>query len=405
MGVILQRVALVSMHTSPVQQPGTGDSGGLNVSLMALAGHLADRGLEVELLTRAVGAPRTIQLGERVSLHELPAGEPGVLAKADAEHVSDEFGEAVAERARSSSAYDLIHAHYWLSGVATLPVAIELGIPFVQSFHTLAAMKNENPGSGQAVEPQGRLRAEAYLAGQASAVIASSRAEAVSLIDQVGAAASKVWVIPPGVDTELFRPDRPDADARVRGTYGIEPGVRIIVVVGRVQPLKGQELAIRAFAELGNAAGKPAVLLVAGEATPGDEPYLWSLRALAEELGVGDSVLFVGALGRDALADLLATASATLVPSHSETFGLVALESAASGTPAIGYRKTGLTEAIAEGASGMLLPNRVPEAWAAALASVLDDSHMAVTAREHALDFTWAASAAALLGVYSTLLG
>ncbi|HEU4807462.1 MAG TPA: glycosyltransferase [Homoserinimonas sp.] len=405
----VKRVALVSMHTSPVEQAGTGDSGGLNISLMSTATELAARGVEVDLLTRATSVPRTTQLSDGVVLRELAAGPAAPLGKAELASVADEFGEAVASVAgRPGSRYDLIHAHYWLSGLATLPVAIELGIPLVQSFHTLGAMKNSHLAPGQDAEPAGRLLAERYLANQANAMVASSTSEVTSLIDQVGAPAGRIWVIPPGVDVDLFRPDRGGAAERVREQFGIEPGRPIVAVVGRVQPLKDQELGVRALGALNALRGWAPVLVIAGESTPGDEAYLASLHHLAAQLGVGDEVRFAGALGRDDLADLLAVASITLVPSHSETFGLVALESAASGTAVIGYRGTGMLESIAEGRSGVLVDSREPDAWARAMVALLDDpsarSRMAETAREHALGYTWAATATALLGVYTSLL-
>lgn len=404
------RVALVSMHTSPVQQAGTGDSGGLNVSLLGMATELAARGVEVDLLTRAVGLPRTTQLGTGVVLHELEAGPASALDKSELVSVADEFGEAVAAVAgRGESRYDLIHAHYWLSGLATLPVAIELGIPFVQSFHTLGAMKNRHLAVGQLPEPEGRLRSETYLANQADAVIAGSTAEVTSLIDDVGAPAERIWVIPPGVDVDLFRPDRAGAAERVREAFQVEAGRPIIAVVGRVQPLKDQELGVRALGALNALRGWAPVLVIAGESTPGDEGYLAALRRLATELGVADEVRFAGALAREDLADLLAVASITLVPSHSETFGLVALESAASGTAVIGFRGTGLIESVAEGRSGLLLDTRDPRAWAQAMATLLDDpvarTRLSQTARHHAVGFTWAATATALLGVYGSLSG
>ncbi|QEE61780.1 glycosyltransferase [Salinibacterium sp. dk2585] len=403
------RVALVAMHTPPAQQAGTGDSGGLNVSLLATAHELAKRGVEVELLTRASGPPSVTLLEPGVSIHALPAGPPAPVDKSRLRALTDEFGESVARLAgRIAPRYDVIHAHYWLSGIATLPVSLELGVPFVQSFHTLAAMKNRHLATGQDPEPELRLRSEGYLASQASAVVAGSVAEVGCLIDELHAPAERVWVIPPGVDVSLFTPDRAAA-GKVRREYSIEEGRPVLAVVGRVQPLKDQELAVRTLAALRRRRGWTPVLVIAGESTPGDEPYLESLRSLATRLGVEDDVRFVGALERQPLADLLAVATVTLVPSHSETFGLVALESAASGTPVVGYRSTGLMESIAEGESGVLLDSRDPEDWAAAVGSLLDDQaareRLSRRAREHALGFTWGTNATALLALYAALAG
>lgn len=405
---VVRRVALVAMHTPPGQQAGTGDSGGLNVSLLATAHELAARGVEVELLTRADGPPRVTLVEPGVSIHSLPAGPAAPVDKSLLPGLTDEFGEAVARLAgRSDPRYDVIHAHYWLSGIATLPVALELDVPLVQSFHTLGAMKNRHLPKGESPEPERRLLSESYLAGQASAVVAVSRAEVDCLIDEVRAPAERMWVIPPGVDVDLFRPDRGAAE-RVRQRHGIAHGRPILAVVGRVQPLKDQELAVRTLAALEELRGWAPALVVVGESTPGDEGYLASLRDLASGLGVGADVHFVGALDRQSLADLLSVATLTLAPSHSETFGLVALESAASGTPVVGYRGTGLAESIADGDSGVLIDSREPRDWAHAVTALLDDpaarSQLAERARAHALGYTWGATATALLGLYGGLV-
>ncbi len=403
------RVAMVSMHSSPIASAGSGDSGGMNVLLLSVAAELAARGVEVDLLTRASAAPSVRRVGEGVMLYELKAGATGPFPKGGLIELADEFGEAVAELAgRPGGGYDLIHAHYWLSGLATLPVALEFGLPFVQSFHTLGAMKNLALAPGQEPEPEARLRSEMFLANQAGAIVAGSAAEATALIDDVRAPADKIWMIPPGVDTELFRPDRAAAaDARVRATLSIDPDRRIIAVVGRVQPLKDQELAVRVLAELHALRACAPVLVIAGESTPGDEGYFASLRTTAASLGVSADVRFSGALEREALADLVAVASVTLIPSRTETFGLVALESAASGTPVVGYRGTGLVESVVEGRSGLLVGSRDPREWASVVASLLDDEpgmeRYSESARHHAEGYTWGATATALLGLYAGL--
>jgi D-inositol-3-phosphate glycosyltransferase len=402
----LHRIAMVSMHSSPVTAPGTGDSGGMNVSLIATALQLSLRGVEVELLTRATGEPRVTQIADGVTVHELAAGAIGPMPKERLVEVADEFGEAVALLSgRSAPRYDLLHANYWLSGISTLPVAIELGLPFVQSFHTLGAMKNLYLAPGETPEPEGRLRAENYLANQADAIVATSVAEVTSLIDRVGAPAGQIWVVSPGVDSAQFTPVRASSEARVRRKLGVEPERPILVVVGRVQPHKGQELAIRALAEL---SGDLPVLAVVGEPTPGAENYRVSLKSLASELGVSSAVRFVGALDREDLANLLAAASITLLPSYSETFGLIALESAASGTPVIVSSVVGATGSVAPGISGVILESREPREWAATIATLLTDpiglGSLAVSAREHAENFSWASTSVSLLGLYSSLV-
>jgi len=401
MSVAVERVAMIAMHTSPAAQPGTADAGGLNVAVIGVATELAARGVQVDLLTRGDGEARDMLPG--VTLHELRAG-PRDLPKERLPEVADEFGEGIARLARSRH-YDILHAHYWLSGIATLPVAIELDRPLVQSFHTLAVMKNALAGEGQAEEPVQRLRSEMFLATQADAVIAASSAEATVLIDDVGAPPDRTWIIPPGVDLALFAPRAFASHAVTRVALGLEPDRPLVVIAGRVQPLKGHELAVRALAELHALRGWAPLLVVVGEVTPGDEGFAASLRALAAELGVAADVRFVGALHRDALAELFAAADLTVVPSYSETFGLVALESAASGTPVLAYRSGGLSESVAEGASGLLLGTREPRYWATEMALLIEDDDrraaLGITARAHAERFTWGAAAASLLGVYA----
>lgn len=396
---------MIAMHTSPAAQPGVADAGGLNVAVLSTAAELSLHGVEVDLVTRAVAEPGIRQLLPGVTLHELRAGAGGI-AKERLPEVADEFGEEVAKLARLRD-YDVLHAHYWLSGIAVLPVAIELDRPLVQSFHTLGVMKNGLAAEGQQPEPERRLRSETFLAAQADAVIAASSAEATALIDDVGAPPERTWIVPPGVDLGLFAPRAEASRAGTRAALGLEADRPIVVIAGRVQPLKGHELAVRALAELHALRGWAPLLVVAGEATPGDEAFATGLRALAAELGVAADVRFVGALHRDVLADLLAAADLTIVPSFSETFGLVALESAASGTPVIAFRAGGLSESVVEGVSGLLLGTRDPRYWATEMALLIEDDErrasLGVTARTHAERFTWAAAATSLLGIYASV--
>jgi D-inositol-3-phosphate glycosyltransferase len=402
----LRRIAMVSMHTSPGDLPGTGDAGGMNVAILALALHLARRGVEVDLLTRATAGPSERELADGVVLRALAAGPATPLAKGRLVDVADEFGEAVATLAgRPTPRYDLLHAHYWLSGLATLPVAIELGLPFVQSFHTLGAMKNRTLAPGDAPEHEGRLRGEAFLANQADAVVAGSTAEVGTLIDDLHTPPERLWVIPPGVDTELFTPDRCANAEVVRARLGLPAHRPLIVIAGRVQPLKDQELGIRILSELSMVSPAP-LLVIAGEAV--DPVYRELLEQAAILHRVDGEVRFVGALDRETLADLLAAAEFTLVTSHSETFGLVALESAASGTPVVGFRGTGLLESVDEGESGYLVRTRDPADWAAVILEHRADGErvaaMRRSARLFAEGFTWATAAASHLALYESLV-
>jgi D-inositol-3-phosphate glycosyltransferase len=397
---------MVSLHTSPAAQPGTADAGGMNVAILGLAAELAARGVAVDLLTRAVGVPSVRELAPGVMLRELAAGGAGALPKERLSEVTDEFGEAVASLARDER-YDIIHAHYWLSGIASLPVALELGIPLVQSFHTVAAMKDAALGLEGTREPLIRARSESYLGRQADAIIAASSAEAAALIDAAGVPADALWIIPPGVDLDLFRPRGAESARLVRSALGIGDARKLVALAGRIQPLKGHELAVRAMGSLRAAGAAVPLLVVAGEATPGDAGYELELRELARSLGVEADVRFVGALGREDLAELFAAASVTLVPSFSETFGLVALESAASGTPVLAYNADGLAESVDGGVTGVLMTTRDAGEWARELESLLVDDDRTVrlgsAGRAFAEHFTWGAAATSLLAVYSSL--
>jgi D-inositol-3-phosphate glycosyltransferase len=398
---------MVSLHTSPEAQPGTADAGGMNVAILGLAVELAARGVEVDLLTRAVGVPTVRQLAPGVTLRELAAGGAGAIIKERLSEVTDEFGEAIAALARDER-YDIIHAHYWLSGIASLPVALELGIPFVQSFHTVAAMKDAALGLEGATEPLIRVRSESYLGRQADAIIAASSAEAAALIDAAGAPADALWIIPPGVDLDIFRPRGIGSARLVRAALGIGDTRKLVVLAGRIQPLKGHELAVRTVGVLRASGAQVPLLIVAGEATPGDSRYELELRELARSLGVEADVRFVGALGREQLAELFAAASVTLVPSFSETFGLVALESAASGTPVLGYMAGGLVESVDDGVTGVLMKTRDAVDWARELDALLVDddrrARLGLAGRAFAEHFTWGAAATSLLAVYASLV-
>lgn len=391
---------MVVMHTSPTAAPGTSESGGLNVAVLNTALELAKLEVDVDLLTRAVGAPGTTLVAPGVRVVEISAGPRGRLSADKLAGVSDDFGEGVAAIAREGAGYDLVHAHHWRSGIAALPVALELGLPFVQSFHSLAAMKNRNRTAGELEQPPLRLRSEIYLAQQADAVIAASAAEVGALLDGVGAATGKVWVVPPGVDAELFTPARAIGEAVVRGQLGIAIDRPIVVVVGRVHPLKGQALAVQAVAVI---ADYRPVLVIAGEPSVGSERYAASLHE-----ATGNDVVFTGALEREEVADLLAAATLTLVPSQSESYGLVALESAASGTPVLWGLALARTGVVEEGVSGIVVASRDPAEWARAIGTLLADpmllGELSASARAFARKFSWAASAAGLLGVYSSLL-
>ncbi|TAJ48355.1 MAG: glycosyltransferase [Herbiconiux sp.] len=388
------RVALVSLHTSPLEQPGSGDAGGMNVYLVGLAEALAASGVEVELLTRAVGGEHPdARTPGGVPVRALPAGPVGAVPKGRLTDLAPEFGRAMSQLPR----FDVVHSHYWLSGLAALPVADAWGAPHVLSLHTLGALKNARLAPGDSAEPAARIEGERMLVRASALTVAATQAERNAIVEATDAGLEAVTVVPPGVDTSLFHPDG-SVVTRARP---------FVLVLARIQPLKGIDLAITALARI-PAAERP-MLVVAGGASPGHDAYAASLHRLATELLRPGDLEFLPAQSREATAALLRAASLLLVPSHSETFGLVALEAAASGTPVVAGRAGGLAEAVSDGVSGVLIEGRDPETWARVIRSLLSDPHGLATLSASAAAFgaarSWAAAAADLRGHYDHLLG
>ena len=396
-------LAYVSMHTSPAQLPGSGDAGGMNVVERAQAEALAELGHNVELITRRTSPdePDVVELAPRVTLRHLDAGPPTPLAKSEIDAHIEEFSAGLAALAPA----DLVHSQHWMSGVAALPVARTWGVPHVQSYHSVAALPGSPLSSGEPPESPARVAGEALVARESQAVVAISAAEADTVIFRCGADADKVTIISPGVDQELFRPlapgeplwTWPDADPWPLG---------YVLFAARLQPLKGPDLAIGALAHL-----DPTIrphLVIAGDTSPDFATYEHDLRNLVRESGLADSVTFVGPQPRPELARLMRSARVLLVPSHSETFGLVALEAEASGTPVIAAAAGGLREAVAHGETGQLMDSRLPEDWGKALTRLLTQpglaEQMGVVARVHARRFEWRWAALRLVAVYEELL-
>jgi Glycosyltransferase len=395
-------ICFVSMHTSPANLPGSGDAGGMNVVEREQARALAELGHRVRLVTRrsSPDEPDVVELFPGVTLHHLDAGPATVLPKS---RIDDHLEEFAANLARLAPAA-IVHSHHWMSGVAALPVARMWGAPHVQSYHSVAAMPGSALAAGEPPESPRRVPGEAFVARESDAVVAISAAEARTVIERCGAEPGGVHIVSPGVDQELFRPLRPDEPQWRPDGCGPQG---YLLFAARFQPLKAPDLAIRALAEL-----EPRLrplLLVAGDTSPDFASYDAELHALVDELGVADLVRFIGPQPRPALARLMRSARVVLVPSHSETFGLVALEAAASGTPVIAAAAGGLREAVAHGETGQLMDSREPEDWGKALHRLLTEpgllERMGTVARVHARRFEWRWAAHRLAALYSGLLG
>lgn len=378
----------------------------MNVVVVAQAAELAKLGHQVDLITRrsAPDLPDTVELASGVTVHHLDVGPPRLLAKGDHEALMDDFGVALAAHLREHPC-DVLHAEHWFSGIAALPVARELGVPIVQSYHSIAAAPDSPLTDGERPESPGRLAGERRLAAEVDLVVAVSEAERETILDRLDGDPARVRVVPLGVDTRMFRPCEPGECAE-RRTWLDRGGRPEVLVAGRLHPLKGVDLAVRAVAAI--PADRRPTLRVIGVPPPDGDDYARELHALVADAGMISTVAFDGALRRQDLAERLRRATIVLMPSHSETFGLVALEGAASGIPVVARATGGLRESVVDGETGILITGDDPEVWAEGLERLLDDEDLAKrmgqAARRFSLTRSWRASARKLAAVYEELL-
>lgn len=398
------RIALVSLHTDPFDPPGWGDAGGMNVVVRHHAQQLAALGHEVEVLTRRAHpyAPEVQQLQPGLRLRLLNAGPPEPLAKSAQGQLTAPFRDAMLQL----EPFDLIHAHHWMSGIASLPVGRSWGVPVLASFHSIAAHPDSPLQEGEPPEDDLRVRAEARIAREADLLVTVSETESRTAIERCGAEADRIRVLMPGVDTELFHPLDPAPPC---------PGddIGYLFLAARLQPLKGIDVALEALS-LVQPQLRPR-LVIAGEDSIDFAGYRETLEQRARQLhreavaaaghDVPPPVSFIGAQERERLATWLREARLVLVPSYSETFGLVAIEAAASGVPTVAAANAGgLSEAVVDGVSGVLVPGWDPADWAREIEDLLRDSDrrcaMRAAAREHAERFSWPLVGGRLHAIY-----
>ncbi|HJZ28745.1 MAG TPA: D-inositol-3-phosphate glycosyltransferase [Streptosporangiaceae bacterium] len=404
-----RRIATISLHTSPLDQPGTGDAGGLNVYVVEVSKRLAERGIEVEIFTRAVcrDTPPTVELVPGVLVRNVVAGPFEELDKnaLPGQICPFTFGVLRTEAAYAPGRYDLLHAHYWLSGQVAAVAAERWGVPLVQSMHTLGKVKNLALASGDCAEPAARIRGEGEVVAAADRLVANTAEEARQLIDLYGADPWRVETVNPGVDLSVFRPA---ARVASRRRLGLPADAVVLAFAGRIQPLKGPDVVLRAAASLlrlrPSLAGRLVVVIVGGPSgsevgAPG------RLEALASSLGISSFVRMEAPCPQPELADWYRAADVVLVPSHSESFGLVALEAQACGTPVVAAAVGGLRTAVRDGYSGVLVDGHDPEVWARVLAGLMASparlASLSRGAQEHAAAFNWPATAERLVGVYT----
>ena len=408
-----RRIATISVHTSPLDQPGTGDAGGLNVYVVEVARQLARRGIEVEIFTRAVcrDTPPVLELAPGVLVRNLVAGPFEELDKNSlpGQICPFTFGVLRTEADFAPGRYDLVHAHYWLSGQVGAVAAERWGVPLVQSMHTLGKVKNLALASGDCAEPAVRIRGEGEVVAAADRLVANTEDEARQLVELYGATPARVKTVSPGVDLSVFRPDTSDASvAGIRRRLGLAADAIVLVFAGRIQPLKGPDVVLRAAASLLRLAPELAerlVVVFVGGPSGSEVGAPGRLDGLACELGLAGRVRFEPPCPQRDLADWYRAATLVLVPSHSESFGLVALEAQACGTPVAAAAVGGLRTAVRDGVSGVLVDGHDPSVWASVLRDlVVSPRWLASLSRgavAHASGFGWPATADRLIEVYT----
>jgi D-inositol-3-phosphate glycosyltransferase len=400
------QIALISYHSSPLAEPGAGDAGGMSVYVRQTAEALARCGVRTDVYTRRVGdLPRVVELSPGVRVIWVEAG-PAAAAKEELVTYLPEFTAGVsAFAAAQRMRYDVVHSHYWQSGLAGKALTERWRAPFVHSNHTLGLVKNQTLAEGDLPESDTRIRGEGEVVDAADVLVTSTDEEFENLACLYGAAHDRLKTIFPGVDHEMFFPGDREAARRELG-LGQEA---ILLYVGRVQPLKGIELALQGVARLVPGLGRPVrLLIVGGPSGRSGQKEMERLHDLTAELQITQNVTFMGPQPHLRLPFFYRAADAAVVVSHSESFGLVALEAAACGTPVVGTSVGGLSHIVNDGVSGYLLDRRDPDMLAKRLKPLLLDpllrERFSIEAERAALRFSWTGATAALLELYACLM-
>jgi len=414
----MRRLAVLSLHTSPLAQPGTGDGGGMNVYVRELTAALARTGVTCDVFTRAWSAdlPSVVDVEPGLRVHHVPAGPLDVLPKESLPAVVEQFTAGVLERMAAAPMsggdgigglpYTSVHANYWLSGLSGHVIKHELNLPLVCTFHTLDRVKAESmPEEVEADMPHRRAEAEASVIDCSDAVLASCTVEAEQIASLYGGEPTRIRIVPPGVDHAFFGPGhRPQA----RRALGLPLDGRLLLFVGRIQPLKCADVAIETLAELLESGREPyRLVVVGGPSGPYGEKSLQRLSDVADGRGVRDHVHFVEPQPHELLSSYYRAADVCLVPSRSESFGLVALEAAACGTPVVASAVGGLTTLVDHGHTGFLVDDPDPAAYAGAVRRVfarpLAAERLSTAAVLRARRYTWRAAARTLVELHDEL--
>jgi D-inositol-3-phosphate glycosyltransferase len=402
------RVAMISLHTSPLDQPGTGDAGGMNVYVIEVSKRLAERNIEVEIYTRATSSslPPLVEAFPGVRVHHVHAGPFEGLRKEDLPPQLCTFAREVlrAEAGHEQGWYDVIHSHYWLSGQVGALVRDRWSVPLAHSMHTMAKVKNEALAEGDTPEPMARIIGEEQVVEAADMLIANTDMEAKQLINLYDADPSRVEVVHPGVDLSMFRPVE---QTLARARLGLPGDAVVLMFAGRIQPLKAPDVLLHAVASLlardPSLRDRLVVPVVGGPSGTGLE-HPESLAQLAASLDIEDVVRFIPPVAQSALADWYAAATLVCVPSYNESFGLVAVEAQATGTPVVAAAVGGLTTVVRDGVSGLLVEGHEPEDYARAIDRIISQpgfrARLSTGAVAQAANFAWERTADRTVEVY-----
>lgn len=399
------------VHTSPLDQPGIGDAGGMNTYVVESAERMAAMGMKVDIFTRRSNAEAAdvVEISKGVRVIHLNVGPVEGMTKEKLPTLIPELSEAFLKAMQGDIKYDVIHSHYWLSGKVAMLASEKLDIPLVHTMHTTARVKNLNLAEGEIPEPMIRVQGETQVVEASDALIANTDAEAASLVSLYSACPDNVHVVSPGVDLNKFTPGPGRIGARE--ILDIPSDACVITFVGRIQPHKGPEVLIRAAAELvkhsPHLRAKLRAFIVGGASGSGTAE-VERLKELVAWLGISDVVNFAPPVSRVELPNWYRAADLVCVPSYSESFGLVALEAQACGTPVVATAVGGLRTAVADGISGVLVDGHDPRAWSSVFARLLQEPQrrvlLSMGAIEHASHFGWDTTARGTLNIYDELL-
>ena len=410
------RVAMLSYHTCPLATLGGKDTGGMNVYVRDLTRHLGPKGVHVDVFTRSQDehVPHVLHdLGYGNRVVHIPAGPEIPLPKPALAEYIDDFVEGIASfTEKKGLQYDIIHSHYWMSGVAAKHLKLTWDVPVIHMFHTLGAMKNRIAQNESEREGDYRLSGEKQVLDTADRIVVATPAERSQLEFLYHADVAKMVVIPPGVDTSRFYPIAPD---EAKDVIGIPPGDRMLLFVGRIEPLKGIEVLIRALSIIKQSDVLDEcphyLVVIGGEESNGPQDMtaeMERLQALCKELCLDDVVVFIGKRDQDMLPYYYSAAEMVVMPSHYESFGLVALEAMACGTPVIASQVGGLAYLVEDGVTGYVVPDGDEVALAERITMLICKPELRLPMRDnataHAQDYAWNLVAEQILETYKEML-